>query len=322
MRANDTSLWEIDWRYAYGHEIFRQHLVDFGWSSDNILYTPLLKDEQRYKLILYFCSNELILSQYSYSFEGKSSIRPQGEFNKLLLYSIPQQYIISKYWKKIWRGLVPLCFLPEVFKSILPPTSIKNKKKRYGNFATTRDLHDSPPQIINNNTDGEVKTVLFLESHPLRVASGGLRSRGLFKPPGTPEDPLISIITVVYNNVKLLEQTIQSVINQSGKHIEYIIIDGGSTDGTVELIQHYDQQIDYWVSEPDLGIYDAMNKGLKTILGNLHIMMNCGDLFWSMDILNTITEPGIVKTLYPQFGRNTWVKKEISNMRCRIVIKV
>jgi len=76
--------------------------------------------------------------------------------------------------------------------------------------------------------------------------------------------PKISIITIVYNGVDLLEATIQSVVNQSYSNIEYLIIDGGSTDGTLELIHQYEQSLSKWISESDKGLYDAMNKGLTT----------------------------------------------------------
>jgi len=72
--------------------------------------------------------------------------------------------------------------------------------------------------------------------------------------------PLISIVTVVFNGAKTLEQTIQSVISQPYQNKEYIIIDGGSNDGTLELIRKYEASLAYWISEPDHGIFDAMNK--------------------------------------------------------------
>jgi putative colanic acid biosynthesis glycosyltransferase len=92
--------------------------------------------------------------------------------------------------------------------------------------------------------------------------------------------PLISIVTVVYNGEKFLEDTIKSVIEQSYENIEYIIIDGGSTDETVDIIKKYEDKIDYWASEPDSGIYDAMNKGAKLATGDFVVFMNAGDMFY------------------------------------------
>ena len=69
-----------------------------------------------------------------------------------------------------------------------------------------------------------------------------------------------SIITITYNAVRLVEQTLLNVLSQSYPNIEYIVIDGGSTDGTVDIIKRYESGVAYWVSEPDQGIYDAMNK--------------------------------------------------------------
>jgi glycosyltransferase involved in cell wall biosynthesis len=80
--------------------------------------------------------------------------------------------------------------------------------------------------------------------------------------------PLITVITVVLNGKKHLEEAILSVINQTYENVEYIIIDGGSTDGTLEIINKYNEQIDYWVSEPDNGIYDAMNKAVALARGD------------------------------------------------------
>ena len=93
--------------------------------------------------------------------------------------------------------------------------------------------------------------------------------------------PLISVITVSYNAVLTIEQTILSVINQTYLNIEYIIIDGGSTDGTVNVIKKYADKIAYWVSESDKGIYDAMNKGIAYSHGEYCNFINAGDKFCS-----------------------------------------
>jgi len=92
--------------------------------------------------------------------------------------------------------------------------------------------------------------------------------------------PLISIITVVYNGEKHLEETIQSVINQTYDNIEYIIIDGGSTDGTLDIIKKYEDRIDCWVSERDGGIYDAMNKGIGLCKGEIVGIVNADDYIY------------------------------------------
>ncbi len=102
--------------------------------------------------------------------------------------------------------------------------------------------------------------------------------------------PVISIITVVYNDVYNLERTIRSIRNQSYREIEYIIIDGGSTDGTVDVIQKNKDPISYWISEPDQGIYHAMNKGLKAATGDYVWFINSGDEIYSADTLHSIAE--------------------------------
>lgn len=89
----------------------------------------------------------------------------------------------------------------------------------------------------------------------------------------------VSVITVVYNGKLHIEQTIKSVLNQTYSNIEYIIIDGGSTDGTIEIIKRYEKQLAYWVSEPDSGIYDAMNKGIKKATGELIGILNSDDWY-------------------------------------------
>lgn len=100
--------------------------------------------------------------------------------------------------------------------------------------------------------------------------------------------PLVTIITVVFNGEKFIEETIQSVINQTYKNIQYIIIDGGSSDGTVELIKKSTDKITYWISEPDRGIYDAMNKGIKIAKGEWLNFLNAGDTFVDNYVLEKI----------------------------------
>lgn len=93
--------------------------------------------------------------------------------------------------------------------------------------------------------------------------------------------PKLSIITVVYNGASTLERTIQSVLGQDYRNIEYIIIDGASTDGTVKIIEKYADKISYWVSEKDNGIYDAMNKGIRYATGDIIAFLNSDDWYLS-----------------------------------------
>ncbi|MCK5789071.1 MAG: glycosyltransferase, partial [Chlamydiia bacterium] len=132
--------------------------------------------------------------------------------------------------------------------------------------------------VVESKPEDKFETILFLPEGETRKGEGGLRTKGYFKK-SYEEKPLISIITVVFNGVEYLEQTIQSVINQSYDNVEYIIIDGGSTDGTVDIIRKYEDQIDYWVSEKDKGIYDAMNKGLQLVVGEYVGIINADDFY-------------------------------------------
>jgi glycosyltransferase involved in cell wall biosynthesis len=130
-------------------------------------------------------------------------------------------------------------------------------------------------QIQSTRTAEDYKKSLLQPCRP----QGGLKISRNFRKISTPNRPLVTIITVVFNGKKYLEQTIMSVLNQTYDHIEYVIIDGGSTDGTLDIIHKYEEQIDYWRSEPDEGIYDAMNKGIAASSGILVNLLNADDYF-------------------------------------------
>ena len=118
-----------------------------------------------------------------------------------------------------------------------------------------------------------------------RFGEGGLRIKNINK------KPKFSLITVVLNNKELLEKTIESVLNQNFKNFEYIIIDGGSNDGTLEILKKYNNKIDYWLSERDNGIYDAFNKGMELSKGEYLGIINSDDTYRSnaLDIISKYT---------------------------------
>ena len=100
--------------------------------------------------------------------------------------------------------------------------------------------------------------------------------------------PSISIITINYNDLNGLKRTLKSVQEQTVKDFEHIIIDGNSSDGSKELIQKTKDNYSYWVSEPDKGIYDAMNKGIAQANGNYILFLNSGDTLFKNDVLNEV----------------------------------
>ena len=107
---------------------------------------------------------------------------------------------------------------------------------------------------------------------------GGLRTIGVVKKSEI-NFPLVTIITVVLNGEKYVEQTFKSVFNQTYLNIEYIVIDGCSKDNTIDIIKKYDNQIDYWQSGSDNGIYFAMNKGIELANGELIGILNADDYY-------------------------------------------
>ena len=108
---------------------------------------------------------------------------------------------------------------------------------------------------------------------------GGTRIKVGCKVKASTNKSLISIITVCLNSDRYIEDAIKSVINQTYNNIEYIIVDGGSTDGTLDIIRKYESAIDYWKSESDRGIYDAMNKGVSLATGDIVGILNSDDWY-------------------------------------------
>jgi len=138
------------------------------------------------------------------------------------------------------------------------------------------------------------RVITLNEENNIGKIEGGLRTRGDFKVEAHDEgipicagknggesssDPLITVITVVFNGAEFLEETIKSVINQSYNNVEFIIVDGGSTDGTLEILNKYNNKIDYWMSERDSGIYDAWNKAVLLASGVWISFLGADDVY-------------------------------------------
>lgn len=120
----------------------------------------------------------------------------------------------------------------------------------------------------------------------------------------------VSIITVCYNSSATLEQTILSVSKQNYEDIEYIVIDGKSVDGTVEIIKKYSQKIDIWISEKDQGLYDAINKGILLSSGQLIGILNSDDIFFSENTISDVVSFHKLNNIEASVGN---VKQIISN---------
>lgn len=141
-------------------------------------------------------------------------------------------------------------------------------------YSTTRRLTRVPPVVGSE---------IAVDTLPLRCSAsenhrchGGLRTRGYFKPTVS-DRPLITVITAVFNAKGELEATLDSVLGQQYGLVEYIVVDGGSQDGTVDILRRYDDRIDYWFSEPDKGISDAWNKAITLACGEYISFLNAGD---------------------------------------------
>jgi glycosyltransferase involved in cell wall biosynthesis len=125
--------------------------------------------------------------------------------------------------------------------------------------------------------------------HSKDKLEGGRRLKGFIAKPNL-HAQLITIVTVVFNGEKFLENTIQSVMSQTYESIEYIIVDGGSSDDTLNIVKKYDDLIEYWVSEKDRGIYDAMNKAIDLSSGELIYFLNAGDSLYEVNTVEKIAK--------------------------------
>lgn len=128
----------------------------------------------------------------------------------------------------------------------------------------------------------------------------------------TAPQPILSVITIVYNNVKDIERTILSVLNQDYPHIEYIIVDGLSNDGTLDVIKRYEKRIAKLISEKDEGIYDAMNKGLAVATGDYVIFMNSGDEFYDKGTVAAVFAAEPDADIY--YGETEMMDREGNNL--------
>ena len=151
---------------------------------------------------------------------------------------------------------------------------------------------------------------------------GGLRTRGIFKHSSNIK-PLISVITVVLNGEKYLEEAILSVVKQTYDNVEYIIIDGGSTDKTIDIIRKYEHLIDYWISEKDNGLYNAMNKGIALSRGEFIGFVGSDD-YLHLDTLEKLAKVAKKQTIDFTVGPVNMIKKikHLAQYRSKSIITI
>ncbi|WP_010179995.1 glycosyltransferase family 2 protein [Glaciecola sp. HTCC2999] len=187
---------------------------------------------------------------------------------------------------------------------------------RNSKYSTTKLLSTNIP-IIEKSSHDKYQSINFLPENKQRLAEGGLRLSGSFKS-SVDGKPLVSIVTIVYNGQEHIEETILSVLNQNYDNVEYIIIDGGSADNTLNILRKYDNSIDYWVSEGDSGISDAFNKGIRCCSGEIIGLINADD-YYEADSFSSIVSSYIEneKTENVFFGNTNKItvngRKEVKN---------
>lgn len=128
----------------------------------------------------------------------------------------------------------------------------------------------------------------------------------------------VTLITATYNSAKHLEDCIRSVIAQTYPHIEYVIVDGGSADGTLDIVRKYEKNISRWISEKDRGMYDAINKGMKMSSGDIIGILNSDDMLASPDVIETIVRTFREKEVDSLYGDLEYVDPVDTNKIYRI----
>jgi len=160
-------------------------------------------------------------------------------------------------------------------------------------YSTQFNISVTPLKNNDSNVVGKYSTYPRYSSK--RIDEGGMRLEGKYKS-NDANNPLVSVITTVFNRELVIEKAICSVLNQTYSNIEYIIIDGASHDGTLEIIKKYVDVIDYYVSEPDSGLYEGMNKGLELAHGEYLIILNSDD-WYREDCIETLIKEAQTKKL-------------------------
>jgi FkbM family methyltransferase len=190
----------------------------------------------------------------------------RGDLQKLLELPISDEEI------KLFQNQYPYC------QKLL--SAIKAQDAWY--YAKCRKDDFIPFQPLSNRDLHFQKDLRCYDKYPdwtgKRIIEGGIRLNGQ-KTKTSLNGPLVSVVTSVYNCAKYFEEAILSVLSQNYNNIEYIVVDGGSTDGTLDVLKKYQDKVDYFISEPDKGIYAGMNKGISLAKGDYIILLNADDYY-------------------------------------------
>ena len=251
--------WDVGVRYAWGQEVFRQSLVDHAGEPQPLFRKRSRLEQARGRLIVYLCEASTGLDQRRSSFK------------------VPNNLILGNYWSEV---LHCYALLPASHPFSIPVRAEKTDVRLDSSHSLPGELanlfmESGVPPLNSNGDSGSLSDYAR--------ADGGLWRKGLFKQTAQGR-PLISVVTVVLNGEKYLEQAIQSVINQPYENLEYLVIDGGSNDGTLGILNRYSDELDYWLSEPDQGIYHAMNKGWNLSRGEFVYYLGADDALIELPI--------------------------------------